>query len=103
MNRPKITIELESLPHAVPVTIRLRRLLKMMLRSFGFKAVVTQLPAGDHANDSISPRRGYAQHRPGENPPGSTSRETHPGRPVGIVTPSNGIGVDGSGKREDSR
>ncbi len=49
MNGQRITIELESLPHAVPVTIRLRRLLKMMLRSFGFRAVVKELPPDSQA------------------------------------------------------
>ncbi len=35
----QFTLTLRPLPHAVPVDVRLRRLLKTALRSFGFRAV----------------------------------------------------------------
>jgi hypothetical protein len=39
VSKPTYTITLEAQPNAIPETVRLRRLLKLALRAFGFRCV----------------------------------------------------------------
>ena len=58
MSKPKYTLTLEAQPSKVPATVRLRRLLKTMLRSYGFRCTaIRETESDDGRRDPPNPHQ----------------------------------------------
>jgi hypothetical protein len=66
MSKPTYRVVLEALPDAVPHACRMRRLLKMALRSFGFRATAFEElpPVTPAATPGRPPAGEQAEQRP---------------------------------------